>query len=483
MTAVAAVALGAWIASMLPAMLGAPWHITMAIWAVFLIVALAATARDRALFLPLTYVALVAFPVVDYLLPPRHGFIGGAPGNLAYYPADLLLLAAAALAAIHGQPILPRGPLKGFLLLGGAYLVGLLPGALVSTHPLESWMQWLATVRAILAATVVAGLSLRGAGQAIPVLLGVVIVQAGLAAAQQIRQGALGLMLLGEAGDDQLFKYIAQGVGLWRSGGTIGHPNSFASYVVGLLPVCVITAVAGRPAAFRILGLVSAVASVASLVWSYSRAAWAVALISLAVLAALAMRAFSRRRAISRRVIAMSVVAGVVVVLSLPAVRHRLQRTETSAADVRVALVSVARSMLRAYPISGVGLSQFAVRVPEFDPVLALELFRHPVHSIVMLDAAEAGYPGGFASVAMWGGGAVLAFCHAYACARRRRLQAAGMWVGCVALVLHNALDWTLRQPAILLLFWVLVALASSEEIAEREPVYPQGGAPEDGRL
>jgi O-antigen ligase len=293
-------------------------------------------------------------------------------------------------------------------------------------------------------------------------------VQGALAVGQQLHRGPLGLALLGEAPPDQLFKYIAPEVGLWRSGGTLGHPNALASYAAALLPVAVAIALSRRPLGSRALGCAAALGSGVALLCTFSRSAWAFSVVAVGGIAVLS----GRLRALpTRRGLLAAGLCGVFVLAVFPLVRHRLERTESSATDVRVALALVARDMIKAYPVSGVGLGQFPNRIAEFDPELKLRLFRHPAHNILLLDGAEAGVPGMVASVLMWGGGLVTAWCCAWAAARRRDIESAGLWIGSSALILHNLVDWTLRQPAILSLFWVLVALASARPTSPHDPI------------
>lgn len=453
-----ALAAAAWAASVLPVIAGASAKVVAAVWGGLLVGAVLYGVRDRARAMVLIFLGTLCFPAVDYLMPPPPGFVGGAPGSLAYFPADVFLAAAAVLAAAGGAPRVAAGPLRPLLVAGAVCAAAHTGGALVSDRPLESWMQWAVLVRGMGVAVVI--LALGGYRRAmVTALLVGPIMQGALAAAQHLRGKALGLAFLGEAPADQLFKYISPGVGLWRSGGTLGHPNVLATYAVAMLPVALTVGSARGEGVRRVLALAAAVGAAAALLWTYSRAAWAIGALTVAFVA---VGGGLHRRFRSRKAWIAAGLTVLVAATASPAIVFRLQRTESSATDVRRDLVSVARAMTRAYPLSGVGLAQFPARVAEFDPELRLLMFRHPAHNIVVLDAAETGVLGGAASVALWGLGLGTAGVWAWRAARRRALESMGLWVGCAAIILHNGVDWTLRQPVIMALFWTLAALGSS---------------------
>ena len=469
-------ALIAWITSAVPLIVQAPLKVTALVWGGILTLALLIVVKHPARSMSLVFAALLCFPAVDYLSPPPFAFVGGAPGGLAYYPGDIFLIASAVLALAQGILRLPSRYLWGLLTLGVIYWLTAAGGVLVSPRPLESWMQWMVLLRAIAAAVVVSAAARGGGGRSmVLVLLAGVVIQGGVAWAQQVHQGSLGLAPIGEAPEDQLFKYISPGVRLQRSGGTLGHPNALASYAVALLPVAAGVALTRGPFAHRVIGAAAACAASLALLWTYSRAAWAVALVTAVVLAVCAGRSFVS----SRRNLLIAGAGTLLALAVLPSVRHRLGRTESSATEVRVDLVSVASAMVRAYPVSGVGLNQFPRRIPEFDPEMRLAMFHHPVHNIVLLDAAETGLLGGFGSLLMWCGGLAVIAIRLCSAVRQRATESAGLWMGCAALILHNALDWTLRQPAIMLLFWILAALASHSSVLT-DRIQPAGSRASD---
>ncbi|MCU0613313.1 MAG: hypothetical protein MUE60_16200, partial [Candidatus Eisenbacteria bacterium] len=122
MIGLAGASLAAWAAALAPLFLGGPAKLTAAVWVTLVAAALLAATRDRARWTAAVFVALVCFPVVDYLSAPPRGFVGGAPGSLAFFPADVFLAAAAVLAAARGGMPSPGHSLRGLFTMGVLYV-------------------------------------------------------------------------------------------------------------------------------------------------------------------------------------------------------------------------------------------------------------------------------------------------------------------------------------------------------------------------
>jgi O-antigen ligase len=395
------------------------------------------------------------------------GFVGGAPAGLAYYPADFWLVLGLVFAVVEGSYSIPRGPLRPLFGLGLLWIIAGIPSLFVATWPVAAFQQWSALPRALLACLLVCSQAKTEDSRQffIGALLVGLLFQSGVAVAQHIRGTVLGLSWLGEPPAEHLAKAIAPGIILWRSGGTMAHPNILATFLLGLLPLCVGTVVRQETTrAVRVAALAILAMGLAAFVWTYSRGAWA----SLAIVGIYFLFVGVRRVLRSGIIIPVALLGLGVFIVAFPTIRHRLTRTEPSATDVRLALVPVSLRMAESYPLSGVGLNHFADRLESYDPAMELELFRHPVHNIVLLDLAEAGILAGIVSLLLWGIVVFTAAVNIRQAAMHHRPLAAAIWAGAGLMVLHNVADWTLRRPEILLLFWVLIALGSAETSGSR---------------
>ncbi len=454
-----------WLLALAPILLGAPLKIAVAVWCLISTAIILVPPGRRAQRATAIYLFLIVFPMVDYIGEAGAGSIGGAPVSLAYYPADFWLLLAIGFALFERDLRAPDPRFRRLLLAAGAFSFLVLPSVFIACSPISALQQWFVIPRAAVLGLLVFSQARRRDGFRLLIasLMAGFVVQIVVAAAQQALGSVLDLGLLGEAPQKHLFKYIAHGVPLWRSGGTMGHPNVFATYLLGMLSAVLGLTLSRRsPISRGGMGLLF-LGGLAALVWSYSRAAWAVGMLTLGPLMLWAMW-----RVLPRRVALGSVaILALVMVLVAPAVTFRLIKTESSATDVRRVLIPVALQMTSVYPWFGVGLSEFSDRIPSFDPLRKLGQFRHPVHNIVLLDLAEGGVLGGLGSLILWIG--VLSVALSGVCRRGdvKSMITKGIWVGVVAMVFHNCVDWTARCPVIELLLWTLMGLACGASAGE----------------
>jgi hypothetical protein len=450
-----------WGTALLPVVLSASLKTTVAVWAFLFSLGIVLPEGPRARRCLILFLLFVSFSAVDYIGLPIHGFVGGAPAGLAYYPADFWLLLALVLATAERAWAIPVGPLRLLLFLGLVLTVAEIPSLFVASAPIAAFQQWVVLPRAMLAGLLAYSQARTHHVRrqlALCLLVGF-LVQSGVAVAQHVQGTVLGLSWLGEAPAEYLAKTIAPGLILWRSGGTLGHPNVLATFLVGLVPLSAVTTVMNdRGRTSRVVAVIILGVGLAALVWTYSRGAWA----ALAVVGAYVLLMSVRKLLRSQVIIPIGVLGLILLMIALPTIRHRLTQTESSATDVRFALISVALEMAASNPLSGVGLNHFAEELPAYDPIMALELFRHPVHNVVLLDMAEAGIVVGIASLLFWGTVVVAAGVYVRRAVVQHAPLAAAFWAGAGCITLHNVVDWTLRRPDILLLLWVLLALGSA---------------------
>ena len=452
----------AWVAALFPVIMSAPLKVTVAVWAFLLTVAVVVPRGQRARRCAILYLLFLSFAAVDYIGVPIYGFVGGAPAGLAYYPADFWLVLGLVLAIGEGSCFVPSRSLRLLIFLGLAWTAAGIPSLFVAKWPAAAVQQWLAMPRAMVACVFVYSQARteQARQQLALALLGGLLFQSCVAVAQHIWGTVLGLSWLGEARSEYLAKAIAPGIMLWRSGGAMGHPNVLATFLVGLIPVSFGVAVRRDVQwVVRVFSISTFLLACAALVWTYSRGAW----ISLFVVAAFISAVGLRWILGSRIVVPVVLLAVLVLAVMSPAIRQRVLHTESSATDVRFALIPVALRMAVRNPVHGVGLNNFAENIESFDPEMKLELFRHPVHNIVLLDLAEAGILAGILSGLLLGAIGMLAVVNIRHGVMKRRPLLAAVWSGCAAIVIHNMGDWTLRRPDILLLCWILIALGSSE--------------------
>jgi hypothetical protein len=247
--------------------------------------------------------------------------------------------------------------------------------------------------------------------------------------------------------------------------GTLGQPNSYAMYLSATVSF-VLASLYSRISGLRkaLFGVVLCVA-VLGIILSLSRGGW-LGLVSVFLLV-LAF-AIHRRRQGLRTASLVGFVSFLVLFSLALGQRHlittRLMSDEKGAAYDRVTLGEGAIAIIQDYPLLGVGLNNYALLMPKYDPV-SLANIGSPtfVHNVYLLIAAETGLVG-FAAF-------VWLLASMFVQARRLASQAPNdtLWVAGVgvfsaytALTLHGMVDYAmLSNMPLFRLFWLFAGVVA----------------------
>jgi len=208
----------------------------------------------------------------------------------------------------------------------------------------------------------------------------------------QYRGGQLfGLGLMGEAGKMATFRAIS------RVGGTLRYPNNFAIYLGFFLPLAFILLFAPIRRIYKtICGLIFLV-GVSTLILTLSRGGWTASMVSMVVLFILGLRArlFSLRRAIAMAVVAI-ILLSIIIFTFQDIIFMRLFSDDYGAAWSRIPLMKVAISIIKAHPLLGIGINNYAEVMQTYDNTIGGISFRLPyiVHNSYLLIASEIGIIG-----------------------------------------------------------------------------------------
>lgn len=197
---------------------------------------------------------------------------------------------------------------------------------------------------------------------------------------------------------------------------------------------------------------------------SESRAGTASTLLALAVF--LGMLALRRGRALLAAVVAVGALgAGLLFATLGEGLERRLWSADVDW-DGRRQIAAETLAAIRAAPLRGVGLGGFeAAHRMHREAGSAVRIER--AHNDYLQTALELGVPGALAFFASLG---ILAFACAGASLRRRRndaYPAAGL-AACVLVGAHSALDFSLRVPAVAVLFSLMLGVAVAHAWGER---------------
>jgi len=250
-----------------------------------------------------------------------------------------------------------------------------------------------------------------------------------------------------------------------RVSGTLGNPNSYAMYLSATVPFGLALLFSRIPGLRKALVSVVLCFGILGIILSLSRGGW-LGLASVFLL--VPVFAIHSRRQSLRTVSAVWVVSLLVLLSLALAERHlittRLTSDDQGSAYSRVTLAQGAIAIIQDYPLLGVGLNNYALLMPNYDPV-SLADYGRPVfvHNIFLLIAAETGLVGFTAF--MW----LLASLFVQARRLASRAPNDTLWVAGVgifsaytALALHGMVDYAmLANMRIFRLFWLFAAIVA----------------------
>lgn len=205
----------------------------------------------------------------------------------------------------------------------------------------------------------------------------------------------LNLTFLGSEASQSLQEYDS--VTLSRVSGFLGHPNSLGIFLVGLLPVVFMHAIAAQKRSQQFVCLISFALGSTALILSYSRNSWAAFVITLMLIMALLLKRTLRRN-IKGAIVRSVLILFLGLVCALPvsnSIIARLSKDDYGSAYSRLPMAYTALRVIRDHPLTGVGLGNYGSVVAHYDPnpFMRSDGIPHPVHNIYLLTAAELGIP------------------------------------------------------------------------------------------
>jgi putative inorganic carbon (hco3(-)) transporter len=310
-------------------------------------------------------------PTKNFLLQPH---VGGAPG-LQIQAAGLIMVLLYGALLVR---VLARQPLNWRIdrTMAGAiavYIATCVLSLAAAQYPAFTVFELVRLGEMFLAFSLVS--QFRDERRANLFLIGLAIgtlIEASLAAYQYKTGHSLGLGFLGE---DTLVK---QNIGdtANRATGTIGHPNQLAYFFEILIPVFLAMALAHTRRALRVLFLVAFFAASAGILTTLSRAGWLTVPISVSIVftSVVGSRIFSLRGGLL--MVAASGVLLASLVLFYPTIEKRFTHNDSQSAQSRQPLNEAAFSIVKAHPLTGVGLNNFAEVFHQEDTTGFARVFR-----------------------------------------------------------------------------------------------------------
>ncbi len=321
-------------------------------------------------------------------------WVGGAAGVVisVHFLAALVIIGIAmyrrrgtARSGLRLEPILISGPL--LFMAAGVFSLLNAPDATLVWFELIHQAMLLVTIVAVL------NLELDELRIALRLLAISVILQGVLAVLQMTVGSDLGLAFFGEP---QLVKEQIDFSEQNRAVGTIGHPNvlSYMFEITGPLMLALVTT--SKKGTDRLIYLAAFAAVLVGSFLTLSRAAWIAELVTLPMVAFI-LYGSKLWRPPAVYVITAGVAAGIAISPALPMIARRLFADDAGSASHRWPLVRAAFSVVKQFPVFGVGLNNLGNAFPRYDTTHYSRVFgpvNHVVHNLYMLVWAEVGTVG-----------------------------------------------------------------------------------------
>lgn len=235
-----------------------------------------------------------------------------------------------------------------------------------------------------------------GQFQRIVALLAVgVFAESFIALGQFFKQGSIGgpLWWLGERTFSSATPGIAQAIIdgrlLLRPYGTFPHPNVLAGFLVVVLTL-MLGASWGKGAG-RLFKIITFALGLTALFLTFSRAGWVAGFLAL-----LATFLIFYPRVLKRKTFWVLALGVMILIFALPIWNRlvSLKNIDFESFQKRQEFNQAAWEMIKNYPLTGVGLNNFLVRLPDFSSSVGQIRFFQPAHNFYLLIGAETGILG-----------------------------------------------------------------------------------------
>lgn len=284
---------------------------------------------------------------------------------------------------------------------------------------------------------------------------------------QAITGSAVGFSFLGEP--SQLFH--------GRSQGTIGHPNGYGAYLSAIMPLMLSLLFIKIHVRLKTIAIVSLGLCGLGLLFCLSRGGWVSFMVASA---AVLIFVFERYRPTLKTIIGVSPTF-VIFFLLLFSQRNVIAARLTSSQAMdsalsRISLAQGALAMLSDYPVVGVGLNNYSILMPKYDPFdFARENQIVIVHNVYLLVAAETGIVGLACFIWLL----IALFIKARQIIRKAPnditwLAGVGAFTAFTALAVHSITDYdVLANITVFRLLWLFSAVTASAYVRKAYAAVP----------
>lgn len=223
-----------------------------------------------------------------------------------------------------------------------------------------------------------------------------VVYSSAIAIAQFFFQSSLGgpFWWLGErtfnVATPSIAKAIINGQLIMRPYGTFPHPNVLAGFILIAL-ILIFFSSQNLSILKKFIHYTAIFLGVLAIVVSFSRSVWLVGLLVGGWFALI-----KKPRTVARQLAGLRLLrgGGILLIVFATLLLIKLPFSTDEAVSQRLQLIKAASLMIKNFPLSGVGLNNFIVRLPDYWSLVGFTYWLQPVHNIYFLIVAETGLTG-----------------------------------------------------------------------------------------
>lgn len=262
--------------------------------------------------------------------------------------------------------------------------------------------------------------------------------------------------------------------GIVRVAGSFGHPGLLAQFLNITLTSLLIHWLASNKKGFNNLYLLIFLVGLFVLISTFSRTALGVQFFILFAVFYYSSSFISLKvTRFNKIMIFMVVFIGVATILTAfsEQIMHRFNTASVDSTSTRFVLASIALEMISQNPLTGVGLNNFVLAMPEYDETGLYTYWNHPVHNIYLLVAAELGVVTGIIFVIKL---LVFLFIPLSILKSKKLSLVSSTFLfsaccGLIAIIFSGLLGWSWRLDSIHGVYWILLAMISSSTVNIRK--------------
>ncbi len=301
------------------------------------------------------------------------------------------------------------------------------------------------------------------------VSLSVTIVLEALIALYQFKTGhTIGLQVFGEK------EIILQDIGFVakRATGTIGDPNIFGYFFEMLIPLMFAMFISERRLLIKCWYFFAAVIGCAGIYTTLSRGAWLTLPISTVIVFLIMFRGRFLRLSTIIWLWLATMIISIILTFSFPVVYKRFTHDDYGSAETRAPLNQAALSVVRQFPLLGVGLNNMAKVFKKYDKTGHTRMFvgkDHVVHNMYLQIWTEVGTVGLFAFLLMLASALFTSLSLLFKVSYWDRGLLAGVTAGILAQGIHALLDPGFKTMMNMsMLFYTYIGLIGAVSILYR---------------